>query len=58
MTELTEKREQVSIMMKPSVKTRLFVWAAARGCKPCDILEELVFDGLTDPAIATEVKAS
>lgn len=51
---MSDKREKVTIMMKPSVKTRLFVWAAARGCKPCDVLEQLVFDGLEDVAIAKE----
>jgi hypothetical protein len=49
---MSDKREKVTIMMKPSVKTRLFVWAAARGCKPCDLLEELVFEGLADVATA------
>jgi hypothetical protein len=55
---MSDKREKVTIMMKPSVKERLFVWAAKRGCKPCDVLEDLVFDGLDEVVVATEVKAS
>ena len=43
---MPSKREKVTIMMSPEVKKRLFVWAAERGCKPCDVLEELVFEGL------------
>jgi hypothetical protein len=45
---MPDKREQMTIMIKPSIKKRLFVWAAERGCKPCDVLEELILDGLVD----------
>jgi hypothetical protein len=47
-----DKRKQMTIMMSPEVKKRLFHWAVERGCKPCDVLEELVLDGLQDMAIA------
>jgi hypothetical protein len=49
---MTDKREQMTIMVKPSIKKRLFHWAVERGCKPCDVLEELVLEGLVDDAIA------
>lgn len=49
---MSNKREQMTIMIKPDVKKRLFLWAVERGCKPCDVLEELVLDGLQDVAIA------
>lgn len=45
---MTDKREQMTIMVKPSIKKRLFHWAVERGCKPCDVLEELVLEGLVD----------
>lgn len=47
---MSDKREQMTIMVKPSIKKRLFHWAIERGCKPCDVLEELVLDGLVDDA--------
>ena len=47
---MSDKREQMTIMVKPSIKKRLFHWAVERGCKPCDVLEELVLDGLVDDA--------
>lgn len=52
---MSDKRSPMTIMVKPSIKKRLILWATERGCKPCDVLEELVLDGLTDVAIA-EVK--
>ena len=53
---MSDKREQMTIMVKPSVKKRLFHWAIERGCKPCDVLEELVLDGLGDVAKIQESK--
>jgi hypothetical protein len=53
---MSDKRSPMTIMVKPSIKKRLILWATERGCKPCDVLEELVLDGLADVAIA-EVKA-
>ena len=53
---MSDKRTPMTIMVKPDIKERLFIWAIKRGCKPCDVLEELVLDGLADVAIA-EVKS-
>ena len=50
-TELQSKRKTYTLRLCPELKNRVDHWAVERGCRPCDVINDLIADGL-EAAIA------
>jgi hypothetical protein len=50
--ELKPERKTYTLRINPELKKRVDFWAVERGCRPCDVIDDLITNGLLDPAIA------
>ena len=53
--ELKPERKTYTLRINPELKKRVDFWAVERGCRPCDVIDDLITNGLLDPAIAKSV---
>ena len=47
----TPERKYYTLRLCPELKNRVDHWAVERGCRPCDVINDLIADGL-EAAIA------
>ena len=44
--ESQSKRKTYTLRLCPELKNRVDHWAVERGCRPCDVINDLIADGL------------
>lgn len=45
-TETKPERKTYTLRLCPELKKRVDHWAIERGCRPCDVINDLIADGL------------